>query len=111
MYKVYGIPNCDTVKKSLTWLKENGIVFEFHDYKKAGITKEKLDEWLKQYPWEELVNRKGMTWKQLEESEKPTNQAAAIQLMLDKTSVIRRPIIEKGKIRAIGFDPESFQKL
>ncbi len=111
MYKVYGIPNCDTVKKAITWLKENDIPFEFHNYKKEGISQEKLSEWLTQEPWEVLVNKAGTTWKKLSEEEKANDNASAITLMLDKTSVIKRPIIEGDKIVAIGFKSENYEKV
>lgn len=111
MYKVYGIPNCDTVKKAITWLKENDIPFEFHNYKKEGISQEKLNEWLTQKPWEVLVNKAGTTWKKLSEEEKANDNASAIALMLDKTSVIKRPIIEGDKIVAIGFKSENYEKV
>lgn len=111
MYKVYGIPNCDTVKKAITWLKENDIPFKFHNYKKEGISQEKLNEWLTQEPWEVLVNKAGTTWKKLSEEEKANDHTSAIALMLDKTSVIKRPIIEGDKIVAIGFKSENYEKV
>jgi arsenate reductase len=111
MYKVYGIPNCDTVKKAITWLKENDIPFEFHNYKKEGISQEKLSEWLTQESWEVLVNKAGTTWKKLSEEEKANDNTSAIALMLDKTSVIKRPIIEGDKIVAIGFKSENYEKV
>lgn len=112
MYTIYGIPNCDTIKKTLTWFKEQNIPFEFYDYKKNGIAREKIEEWLKQYPWEEIVNRNSTTWKELHDTEKPQTQDAAIQLMMEKNSVIKRPIVERGNIKAIGFKAADFaQKL
>jgi arsenate reductase len=111
MYKVYGIPNCDTVKKAITWLKENDIPFKFHNYKKEGISQEKLNEWLTQEPWDVLVNKAGTTWKKLSEEEKANDHTSAIALMLDKTSVIKRPIIEGDKIVAIGFKSENYEKV
>ncbi len=110
MIKVYGINNCDTVKKAIHWLKENQIEFEFHDYKKRGISAEKIDEWLSQYPFEKLVNKAGTTYKKLSDSEKALiidNQSAKL-LMLEKNSVIKRPIIESDKILLIGFNVDSY---
>lgn len=104
---VYGIKNCNTVKTALDWLKNHKIEFEFHDYKSKGITEAKLKEWSKQIGWESLVNKRGTTWRQLDEAlqRKITNEAAAIALMKEKTSVIKRPLIEKeGKLLTIGFD-------
>jgi arsenate reductase (glutaredoxin) len=111
MLKVYGIPNCDTVKKSITWLKNHGVAYEFHDYKKLGISKEKLEEWLTQVSWEKLVNRAGTTYKKLsdEEKSKVIDNASAIALMLEKTSVIKRPIVESDKILAVGFKEDEYE--
>ena len=113
MITVYGIPNCDTVKKAITWLKENKIDFQFHDYKKQGITSSQLTKWSKQIGWEALINKKGTTWKLLgpEVQATITNQKAAIALMAEKTSVIRRPLIEQdGKIMVLGFDEAEYKK-
>lgn len=109
MYKVYGIPNCDTVKKALNWLKEHDIPFEFHNFKKEGISQEKLEAWLEKYPWETLVNKAGTTWKKLDESQKATDTASAIQLMMEQTSVIKRPVLEKEEIISVGFKPELYK--
>lgn len=111
MLKVYGIPNCDTVKKSITWLKNHGVAYEFHDYKKLGISKEKLEEWLTQVSWEKLVNRAGTTYKKLsdEEKSKIIDNASAIALMLEKTSVIKRPIVESDKILTVGFKEDEYE--
>jgi arsenate reductase (glutaredoxin) len=111
---VYGIKNCNTVKSALAWLKKNHVEFEFHDYKSKGITDVKLKSWSKQVGWENLVNKKGTTWRLLEEAvqKKITNETAAIALMREKTSVIKRPIIEEdGKIVALGFEETAYQKL
>ncbi len=104
---VYGIKNCNTVKNALDWLNRHKVDYTFHDYKKSGVTDAKLKDWIKQVGWESLVNKRGTTWKQLDESVKDavTNQAAAIALMKEKTSVIKRPLIEvEGKVIALGFD-------
>ncbi len=111
MLKVYGIPNCDTVKKAITWLKDHNVAYEFHDYKKLGISEAKLEEWLTQVPYDKLVNRAGTTFKKLtdEEKAKITDNASAIALMLEKTSVIKRPIVESDKILAMGFKAEEYE--
>ena len=108
--KVYGIPNCNTVKKAIDWLKNNQGEFEFHDYKKKGITKEKLKEWSKEVGWEKLVNKKGTTWRSLipEEQQKVTNQKSAIELMIEKPSVIKRPVIESDGKLIVGFDGDEY---
>ncbi len=112
--KLYGIPNCNTVKKARTWLDDQQIDYIFHDFKKTGVDQNLLDNWLSQQPWEKLVNRAGMTWRKLDDATKnnivDTNSAA--KLMLDKTSVIKRPILEKdGKILALGFKEETYKEL
>jgi arsenate reductase (glutaredoxin) len=110
---VYGIKNCNTVKSALDWLKKHNVEFEFHDYKKLGITKAKLAEWITQIGWESLVNKRGTTWRQLDEAmqKKVTNEKAAITLMMEKTSVIKRPLIEhKGKVILLGFDEVEYSK-
>lgn len=111
---IYGIKNCDTIKKTINWLKENNKEFTFHDYKKEGIGKEKLKAWTQQVSWEDLLNKRGTTWRKLspEEQAKITNTEAAIELMAENTSIIKRPVIEKdGKIVAVGFDKERMSKL
>ncbi len=113
MKTVYAIPNCNTVKKALDWLKQNNVAIEFHDYKKKGITAAQLTNWSKQIGWEALVNKKGATWRQLpkEVQDGITTQKAAIALMIEKTSIIKRPLIEEnGKIIALGFDETEYKK-
>jgi len=112
MKTVYAIPNCNTVKKALDWLKENKIAYEFHDYKKKGITANQLTAWSKQVGWEALINKKGTTWRQLPKEQQAaiTSQKAAIALMMEKTSIIRRPLIEEeGKILVLGFDETEYK--
>lgn len=106
-YTVYGIPNCNTVKKALNWLNEHQVAYEFHDYKKKGITAGKLESWAAQTGWEALINKKGTTWRQLDADAQAsiTGEKPAIALMQEKTSVIKRPLIEKGdKVVTLGFD-------
>lgn len=109
MYTLYAIPNCDTVKKARVWLAEHGIDYQFHDYKKQGIDRKTIEQWLTQKPWEELVNRAGTTWKKLPDTDKPTDAESAIALMLEKPSVIRRPLIEQNnQIVALGFKADQY---
>lgn len=110
--KVYGIPNCNTVKKAIDWLRNNQREFEFNDYKKQGITKEKLKEWSKEAGWEKLINKKGTTWRGLpaEQQQKVTNEKAAIELMIEKPSVIKRPVIESDGKLIVGFDEEEYTR-
>jgi arsenate reductase len=112
--KLYGIANCNTVKKARTWLEENGIAYEFHDFKKLGIDEATINQWLTQKPWDKLVNRAGMTWRNLSDAEKSavTDNASATQLMMEKTSVIKRPLLTKdGALLALGFDEATYQQL
>lgn len=111
--KLYGIPNCNTVKKARTWLTENGIEIPFHDFKKQGVSEELLEVWLKQIRWEKLLNRQGATWRQLSDEARAAvcDDASAIRLMLEKPSAIKRPVLEMdGKI-TLGFDEASYQSL
>jgi len=111
---VYGIKNCNTVKTALAWLKDKNVAFDFHDYKTKGITEAKLKSWSKQIGWESLVNKKGTTWRQLDESvqKKITSEATAIALMKDKTSVIKRPLIEHNeKVIVLGFDENQYKQV
>lgn len=111
MYTLYAIPNCDTVKKARVWLANHAIEYHFHDYKKQGIDSETIARWLTQKPWEELVNRAGQTWKKLPDTEKPTDAAGAVDLMMAKPSVIRRPLVEAGgRIVALGFNEVTYQE-
>lgn len=110
---VYGIKNCNTVKSALDWLNRNDVEFQFHDYKKSGITEGKLKAWTKQVGWESLVNKRGTTWRQLDEKtqNKVVDDQSAIALMLEKTSLIKRPLIEKdGKVLLLGFNQEVYEQ-
>jgi Spx/MgsR family transcriptional regulator len=104
---LYGIPNCDTVKKARAWLAEHGVEYDFHDYKKRGIDAARLDAWFAQIGWQALLNRSGTTWRKLDEAHKAsiTSAAAASALMRAQPSVIRRPVIETKGVLLVGFDP------
>ncbi len=110
--KVYGIKNCDTVKKALNWLDEHHISYEFHDFKKLGITEDKLQEWASKLGWEALINKRGTTWKKLDTATQDsiTSAGAAFRLLQEKTSIIKRPVIEEGEILLSGFDESSYSK-
>jgi len=112
MIVVYGIKNCDTMKKARAWLDGRGIAYAFHDYKTAGIEKARLEEWVAQLGWETLLNRAGTTFRKLPDAEKEgLTKQKAIALMLAQPSMIKRPVLEKaGKITA-GFRPEQYEKL
>ncbi|HVZ25896.1 MAG TPA: arsenate reductase [Sediminibacterium sp.] len=114
MYKIYGIPNCDTMKKAMDWLKQHHIPFTFHNYKTDGISRAKLKAWCKQGGWEQVLNKKSATWRSLD----PTVQAAvnsekaAIELMAEHNSCIKRPILEKAEqFLMAGFNPTQYEAL
>ncbi|MCE3255733.1 MAG: ArsC family reductase [Rickettsiaceae bacterium] len=111
MIKLYGIKNCDTVKKAMKWMADNGIEYQFHDYKKDGVDKAKLTEFVKKFGFEKLINRKGTTWRQLGEVEqkKITNDQFGLELMQEKPSIIKRPILDLGSKQLIGFDVDEYE--
>lgn len=112
--KLYGIPNCGTVKKVRAWLDEKGVAYTFHDFRKDGVNAALLRGWLAQMPYEKLINRAGMTWRELSNDAKAAIQddASALNLMLTKPAVIKRPVLEKdGKILAVGFNKFDYENL
>ena len=110
--KVYGITNCNTVKKALDWLKANKVDYEFHDFKKLGVSEQKLNEWNDKAGYEKFLNKQGLTWKQLDHETKEGVKTAgdALQLLQQKTSMIKRPVIEDGNFLFFGFDEEVYKK-
>ncbi len=109
---VYGLPNCNTVKKAKDWLAGNGFDFEFYDYKKLGITVEKLQEWFGVFGWEKVINKNGLTFKKLSKEEQSAinNADAAIQYLIKNTSAIKRPIVEiEGKAILLGFKEDDYR--
>jgi Spx/MgsR family transcriptional regulator len=109
---IYGIPNCSTMKKARAWLDEHGVVYAFHDYKRAGIDEAKLDKWISQVGWERLVNRAGTTFRNLPDADKASlTEKKAIRLMIANPSLIKRPVLEHGRKIEVGFAPERYAKL
>ena len=103
---LYGIKNCDTMKKARTWLDDHGVRYEFHDYKTAGIDTNVLAGWCKKVGWEVLLNRGGTTFRKLSDAPKADlNEAKAIKLMLAQPSMIKRPVLDLGKKLVVGFQP------
>lgn len=110
---VYGITNCNTVKKALDWIRANEITYEFHDFKKKGVTAEKLTEWFNTFGWEKVINKNGLTFKKLskEEQAEINSPAKVIAYLMQNTSAIKRPIVaQNGKAILIGFNEEAYQK-
>lgn len=107
MIILYGIPNCDTVKKARTWLSEHGQIHTFHDFKKQGVPPEQLARWTQAAGWEKLLNRKGTTWRKLgaQAQTAVVDDASAQSLMLENPSMIKRPVVDWGKDITVGFDP------
>ena len=107
---LYGIPNCDTMKKARTWLDGHGIAYAFHDYKKAGIDKATLEGWVKAAGWETVLNRAGTTFRALPDADKAGLDAArAVALMLAQPSMIKRPVLVAGGKMVVGFKPDQYQ--
>jgi len=114
MITIYGIPNCDTIKKTLDWFKANNIAFAFHDYKTQGITKQQLQSWCKQVDWQLLFNKRSTTWKTINAAVVTTveNADQAIAIMMEHHSIIKRPVIQKdGKIIAVGFKSAELESM
>ncbi|NGX94633.1 MAG: ArsC family reductase [Candidatus Afipia apatlaquensis] len=106
---IYGIKNCDTMKKARAWLDKHGVDYSFHDYKTAGIDKDRLARWSKAVGWETLLNRAGTTFRKLPDAEKASlTEKKAMALMLAQPSMIKRPVLEVGGKLLVGFKPESY---
>ena len=108
MITIFGIANCDTVKKSRTWFDEHGMAYTFHDFKKLGVPGPAVDDWIKALGWEALVNKKGTTWRKLSAAEQAAvvDAASAKALMLAQPSVIKRPVVVAGTHTSVGYSPQ-----
>ncbi|MDR3323912.1 MAG: arsenate reductase [Zoogloeaceae bacterium] len=110
--RVYGIKNCDTMKKAFSWLESHGIAYEFIDYKKAGVVAACLPDWLAKSDWQTLVNTRGLTWKKLDAEQRAGLDAAkAQQWMLEHPTLIKRPVLDTGSALLVGFDPEAYTRV
>jgi arsenate reductase len=108
---IYGIKNCDTMKKARAWLDDHGVAYDFHDYKTAGIEKSQLKQWSDELGWETLLNRAGTTFKKLPDADKEgLTESKAIALMLAQPSMIKRPVLDLGSKRVVGFKPDVYAK-
>jgi arsenate reductase len=109
---VFGIKNCDTMKKALRWLDEQGVAYEFVDYKKAGVVAERLPDWMQRADWKVLLNTRGLMWKKLSEAERTDVDAdKAAQLMQTYPAMIKRPVLDTGAALEVGFDPARYAAL
>jgi len=109
---LYGIRNCDTMKKAWTWLDQHKVAYDFHDYKKAGVDRARLEGWVRQLGWETLLNRSGTTFRKLPEADRQgLDEKKAIELMLAQPSMIKRPVLETDGKLYVGFRPETYAEL
>ena len=114
MLTLYGIPNCDTIKKARTWLDKNNVAYTFYDYRKEPISTDKVKKWFKTFPWEKVINKASTTWKELSEEEKAAviDENSAAKLAVAHTTVIKRPVIEdsSGKALTLGFSEKIYEE-
>ena len=109
---VYGIENCDQVRKAKSWLNRHAHAFQFHDYRKHGLTEALLQSWMQHVPWDALLNKRGTTWRQLDEARRSiiTDQNSALDLMLENPTLIKRPILVQGDDVLVGFSEAVYEK-
>jgi arsenate reductase (glutaredoxin) len=108
---IYGIKNCDTMKKAFAWLDQHGVDYVFHDYKKEGVAKNEVERWCSAAGWETVLNRAGTTFRKLADAEKDNlTEKKAIALMVAQPSMIKRPVLDSGKHLLVGFKPEIYEK-
>lgn len=112
MVNLFGISNCDTVRKARNWLKQNNIEHRFHDFRKEGLETEQIQVWVKNLGWEKLLNKRGTTWRQLPDTDKENlDQESAIKLMARHPTLIKRPVLEYDKKIDVGFSQQQFQQI
>jgi len=111
MITVYGIKNCDTVKKACNWLTKNNIEYQFHDFRKDGLTQTKVKQWASKVDWEILLNRRGTTWRKLSDQEKDSiNKTNALKLMVEQPTLIKRPVVEHSDNVMVGFSEDTYKE-
>ena len=109
---LYGISNCDTIKKARTWLTQRQIEFSFHDFRKQGLDADLLKHWVEILGWQTLLNKRGTTWRQLTpEVQSSIDEASAIEIMLDNPAIIKRPLLVKGGAHHVGFNSETYSQI
>ncbi|WP_372830624.1 ArsC family reductase [Pontibacterium sp.] len=112
MITMYGIKNCDTIKKARKWLEAEGIEYQFHDYRKDGLDANQLKSWVSELGWEVLLNKRGATWRKLPDDVKNNvDEASAIEVMLDNPAIIKRPLLDTGDVRTVGFKDADYASL
>jgi len=109
---LFGIKNCDTIKKARKWLEGNGIDYQFHDFRSDGIDKNLIDSWLKQVEWETLLNTRGTTWRKLPDGvKKDTSKTRAVKIMLENPAIIKRPVLSVKNKQYVGFKDEEYKEI
>lgn len=112
MVTCFGIKNCDTMKKAMKWLEENGVAYEFVDYKKVGVAAAHLPDWNARIGWEKLLNTRGLMWKKLSDDERAAvDEEKALKLMAQYPALIKRPVLDTGRELLVGFNPESYAEV
>ena len=112
MLTLYGIKNCDTVKKARKWLEAEGIDYRFHDFREDGLDDKQAAQWIQELGWETLVNRRSTTWKQLPESVRESLTAeSALEQVLEHPTLIKRPLLDTGDSRHVGFKEDGYRKI
>ncbi len=111
MVTIYGIRNCDTMKKAMRWLDEHGVEYRFHDYRKDGLDGAALKTWEQELGWETLLNRRGQLWRKLPQAQRDgIDRNSALQLMQENPGIIKRPLLDLGGRRVVGFKPEEYAR-
>ena len=111
MVRIYGIKNCDTMKKAFAWLEAHGVAYDFVDYKKAGVAETHLADWNRRAGWKILLNTRGLMWKKLDDAERAdVDEAKALRLMARTPALIKRPVLDAGGTLLVGFDPETYAR-
>lgn len=109
---LYGIANCDNVRKARKWLAERGVDYRFHDFRKDGLDQQRLRAWIAELGWEALLNRRGASWRKLPEAVRDgMDEEAAVRVMLEQPAIIKRPLLDLGSERRLGFSPASYEEL
>ena len=112
MTTLYGIPNCDTIRKAKRWLQDNQVEFQFHDFRKDGLGKSQLQAWVDELGWEVLLNKRGTTWRKLPDEQKTNvDRDSAIELLLAEPAMIKRPVLDLGERRVVGFSTDSYEEI
>ena len=112
MITLYGIPNCDTVKKARTWLENNNVHYQFHDFRKDGLSQATVESWMDKLAWDKVVNKRSTTWRSLSDDTKATMDATiAVQEILKQPTLVKRPVIESGDTLVVGFNETAYQDL